>query len=263
MNKNLLIAGIALLGAGVLASCSSDPEFDSTDTILVSEESYSYDSDGVWTQNEKPGNLNIDDYEFSHIIDKNEYGTFVYGFTPSKVTDPSIHNPLDSFPYASASGGGVNGPGSPYLVGYWAEYLEGEPGAENIPFDQRTCRIYEEDGDRFQPQSVMVCNNTYLKYAALNGTAFTPKMGEGDFVTLIAHGVHQDGTEDTAVFYLINIEDTNTEAGILMAWKEFDLTGLGTCTGIYFTMDASDNFKSAYGLNIPTYFCIDQLKVKD
>lgn len=251
-------ASFAILAmGGIMASCSSDPEFDSTETITIgSEQKYSYDADGVWEDNNKPGYLNIEDYEFSHIVD--DYG-MVYGFTPSKIADRSEHSPLYSFPYASASGGGIKGAGSSYLVGYWAEYLEGD----NCPFNDRTCRIYAEDGDRFQPQSVMVCNNTYLMYAALNGTDFSPKFTAGDYVALTAHGVHLDGTEDQATFYLINIESEDVESGILTSWKQFDLTELGTCIGIYFTMDASENLKSDYGLDIPTYFCLDNLIVKD
>lgn len=247
---------MAIAATGLLSSCSSDPEYDDTETIDVSEAQFPYDSEGVWADNTKPGFLNIDDYEFSHIVDDNG---LVYGFTPSKVSDTSMHSPLYTFPYASASGGGITGKGSQYLVGYWGEYMEGE----DCPFNQRTCRIYDEDGDTFRPQSVMVCNNTYLMYAALNGTDFSEKFGPGDWVTLVAHGVHLDGTEDQEVFYLVNIESSNTEEGILMAWDKFDLTGLGTCTGIYFTMDCSESFKSEYGLNVPTYFCLDQLIVKE
>lgn len=256
--KSILLSSMALLTMGLLASCSSDNDYDDTETIRVSDAQFTYDAEGVWEDNTTAGygNLNIDDYEFSHIVDSNG---LAYGFTPSKITDISEHSPLYTFPYASASGGGISGPGSQYLVGYWGEWMEGD----NPQFSDRTCRIYDEDGDQFQPQSVMVCNNTYLLYAALNGTDFTPKFGEGDWVTLNAHGVHLDGTESEEIFYLVNIESDNVKEGVLMAWKQFDLRGLGTCVGIYFTMDCSDSFKGEYGLNIPTYFCLDNLIVKD
>lgn len=256
MKKFTLFGAIALMASGAFVSCSSDNEFDDIETINVSEAQFPYDSDGVWKNNDKPGFLNIDDYEFSHIID--DYG-MIYGFTPSKVSDINKHDPLYEFPYASVSGGGVAGEGSQYLVGYWAEFLEGE----NCEFNNRTCRIYPEDGDRFQPQSVMVCNNTYLMYAAIDGTAYSPAFEPGDYVTLTAHGVHLDGTEAEVTFDLINIEGSDVKDGILTSWKKFDLRGLGTCTGIYFTMDASKSLKGDFGLNVPTYFCIDQLVVKD
>ena len=85
MKKSLLFA---FLAAGLLVSCSSDDDFDDLETINVSTANYAYDADGVWTQNDKAGFLNIDDYVFSHILD--DY-SLVYGFTPSKVTVTS-HN---------------------------------------------------------------------------------------------------------------------------------------------------------------------------
>lgn len=266
MKKHLLIGAAAFFAlGGMLTSCESDNDFDSTETIEIADAQFPYDSEGIWVDNDNKsyGNLNIDDYEFSHLFD--EWG-YVYGFTPSKVSDNSMKTPLSAYPYASAFGGGVKGPGSQYLVGYWGEYLEKKdtPQYEECPFNDRTCRIYAEDGDLFKPQSVMVCNTTWMKYAALNGTDFTAPFKAGDWVTLIAHGVHRDGSESEATYYLINIESENVEEGILQAWAQFDLRGLGECTGIYFTMDSSDTFKDpVYGLSVPTYFCLSNLVVKD
>ncbi|MCH5217485.1 MAG: DUF4465 domain-containing protein [Muribaculaceae bacterium] len=263
MKKLYFFAGSLLAAAMALTSCSSDPEYDSTDTVEVSDESYSYDADGVWDDNLQSGFLNIDDYEFSHLVVKDDvYNTeYVYGFTPSKATDTSAHTPLYSFPYAAAAGGGVKGKGDPYLVAYWAPFLEEVGVGETCPFDKRTCRIYAEDGDQFEPQSAMVCVNTYLYYDVLNGSDFTQKFKEGDWVTLTAHGVHMDGTEAEATFYLVNVEGTDVESCIQKDWKQFDLTALGKCTGIYFTMDSSD--KGQFGINTPTYFCLSNLVVKD
>lgn len=246
---------MVILSMGILASCSSDPDYDSTDTINVSEAQFPYDKEGVWADNNESGYLTIDDYEFSHIVDNG----YVYGFTPSKVADTSLQTPLYEHPYASASGGGVEGPGSQYLVGYWAEFLEGT----DPDFDSRTCRIYAEDGDQFEPQSVMVCNTTYMMYELLNGSDFLPKAGPGTWVGLTVHGVHLDGTESEVTYDLVNVEETNVKDGILMAWAKFDLKSLGKCTGIYFTMDCSDDYKNSYGMLLPSYFCIDQLVVKD
>lgn len=246
----------ALLSAGMFVSCSSDPDYDDTEILNVSDAQLPYSTDGIWMDNNKNQNLNIDDYIFTHSVDENG---IVYGFTPSKISDTSLHTPLYSFPYASASGGGITGKGSQYLVGYWPEFLDADC---SCPY-QHYCTVYPEDGDTFKPESVMVCNTTYMKYAALEGTDYSPKFSVGDYVTLIAHGVHLDGTEQEAVFYLVNIESDNVEDGILMAWDTFDLSGLGACVSVYFTMDCSDNLKGEWGINVPTYFCLDKFILKD
>lgn len=261
MKKNIYLY-LILAGLTTMASCSSDPEYDASQTINVSQAQLDYNSDGVWADNLQPQYINLGGYEFSHSVD--DYG-YAYGFTPSKVSDTSKYEPISSMTYASASGGGLSGAGSQYLVGYWAEWLE----SSDPTFNQRTCRIYSESGTSFRPKSVMVCNTTYVMYAALDGTGFTGKFKPGDWVTLTAHGVHLDGTETASdPFYLINIESTDVKSGILTSWKKFDISKLGDCTGIYFTMDCShvegeDNFKGDYGMNFPAYFCIDNLIVEE
>lgn len=251
--KSSLYAAVVLMASAAVTSCSSDPDYDSSEIIVASDGNFSFNTAGVWVQNLQSGNFEIDDYIFSHAV---PYEGYANGFTPSKVADNSLREPLFSYPYCSAAGGGITGQ-TPYLVGYWDAFSEGT----NPTFDDRSCRIWEEDLEQFRPQSVMVCVNTYLYYAVLNGTDFSKKFGPGDWVTLTAHGVHLDGTEATAVFHLVNIESTDVESGICKQWTQFDLTDLGTCTGIYFTMDSND--KGDYGINVPTYFCIDKLVVED
>ena len=252
------IITLAFLGlATCITSCESDPEYDSTEIINVDEDNFDFDKYGIWTLNSESANpFNIDDYEFSHIIDNG----YVYGFTPSNTsteTDLSDYPGITPvFPYESAAGTGLDGSNSPYLVGYWADYLDNQ--ATN--FRERTCAIWEEEGETFKPQSVMVCCNTYLKEAVLNGTTFNEKFGPDDWVKLIAHGVHTDGTEKTVDFYLVN-----NGPAIIDQWTEFDLSDLGVCEGIYFTMDSNDYtiYDGVKSLNIPTYFCMDKLVVKD
>lgn len=258
MKKFLLLASLSIFAFGTtLTSCSSDPEYDSTEVLDVAEAQLPYDSDGIWLNNLKPGYyIEIDDYIFSHTVDS--YG-YAYGFTASKNTDTSRHEDLYEMPYTASAGKGVNGANSPYLVGYWAEYLEGP----DCDFTDRTCRVYEEDGDTFKPESVMVCTNTLLQYAVMYGTAMTKPFTGGDFVTLVAHGVHMDGTEAQDVFYLVNDDDTDLASRIVTQWTKFDLSNLGACTGVYFTMDCSEAYKNDYGMLLPSYFCLGQMTVKD
>lgn len=244
--------------AGTFASCSSDPEYDATETVNVSDGNFDFDEYGVWKQNDANNNpFRIDDYEFAHVI--GEYD-IIYGFTPSNTTEDTdltgYQGNTPKFPYASAAGTGINGGDSPYLVAYWGEYVD-----NNVTdFRERTCAIWEEDGETFEPQSVMVCCNTYLKEAVLNGTTFNEKFGPEDWVTLTAHGVHLDGTEKAVDFYLVNYGPV-----VIDKWTEFDLSSLGSCVGLYFTMDSSDysTIGAVNYLNIPTYFCLDKLVVKD
>ena len=48
---------------------------------------------------------------------------------------------------------------------------------------------------------------------------------------------------------------------ILKEWKKVDLTSLGKVKKIVFTMSSTDS--GQWGINTPTYFCLDQLKVTE
>lgn len=264
MNLKSNIFKYALVSFGVamaFTSCSdkdepaNDPsDFDSTETLLVGQANLDFDADGVWKNNFTTENVLIDDYIFSHA---SPYDNYANGFTPSKVDDTAEYADLVSHPYASITGGGVNGQGTPYMVGYWDSYSEGD-GAD---FDSRTCRVYEEEYELFMPQSVMVTNNTYVYYSLLYGSEFSKAFEQGDWLKLIVHGVKADGTEATVEYYLANILTSDVKAGIVNTWEEVDLTSLGICSGIYFTMESTDS--GEYGMNTPAYFCIDKLVVKD
>lgn len=256
--KKHLLPSLSLIAASVaISSCSSnEPEFNTYTTIDAVKADLSY-TDGIWSDNNMDINLVIDGYEFSHHYEDMSGYDYVYGFTASKINDIAAHTPLYTFPYASMSGGGPEGPSTPYIVGYWDNYYETET------FDGRTCRIFAANGEEFRPQSVLVNNTSFVYYALLNGNpGISRPFGYGDYLTLIAHGVHPDGNESKAVFYLANIIDAEDVAsGIITKWTEFDLSGLGKCNGIYFTMESSDS--GAYGMNSPSYFCLDHLILKD
>lgn len=266
IKSNIFKYGFMSLMAGVMLTACSDKDepdndpsdFDSTEVIMVSSEDFRWDSNGVWAgNNTADGFLNIDDYEFSHYFDNSTPGMeYAYGFTPSKVTENGKYdNMYDFHQYASISGGGINGAGSPYLVGYWSYFQEQEE------FNTKTCRVEAEDGDLFMPQSVMVNNTSLVYYILKDGNGFSEPFKDGDYLTLLVHGVHQDNNNPKPVE--ISLADFRDGKSFIMnEWTEFDLTSLGICTGIYFTMESSDS-SPAYGMNTPAYFCLDKLVVKD
>lgn len=257
MMKKYLLPCLSLIAALAVTSCSSDEQdFDTYTLIDASKADLSY-TNGVWTDNTKNVNLVMEGYEFSHHYEDMSGYDYIYGFTTSRINDTTEHTPLYTYPYASMSGGGPEGTGSPYIVGYWDNYYETDT------FDGRTCRIFAANGEEFRPQSVLVNNTSYVYYALLNGNpGISRPFKFGDTLTLIAHGVHPDGSESKAEFFLANIIDADDVAsGIITKWTQFDLSGLGTCTGIYFTMESSDT--SDYGMNSPSYFCLDKLILKD
>lgn len=265
MKKNFTKAVLFMACSGLLlsmAACSDDEkpsnpgEYDDTEVISLAEADLQYDADGIWSSNTVNTFIEANDYLFSHFV-TNDYGfPYVTGFTASKSTDNAFYEgDMVSHPYACISGGGINGAGSPYLVGNWSAYSESDT------FDSRSLTIRNNDGQPFMPQSVMVNNNTYAYYSMTKGDNYAKKFEKGDWFKLIAHGVQTDNSELTVEFYLANCTTDDVEAGIVNKWTTFDLTPLGVCNGIYFTMESSDS--GQFGMNTPAYFCLDKLIVKE
>lgn len=255
LKKFLLFGFVSAITMTSFSSCENDdnddPTFNNRESITVAEADLAYNSEGIWDVNDKDQVVILDNYRFSHFLSSG----IVVGFTPSRITDNAVHDPFYEFPYASISGGGIGG-NKPYLVGYWASFVETDE------FGSRTCRIVNEEGKYFKPQSVMVNNTSWVYYSLLNGSAFSKKFGLGDSLYLVAHGVHPDGSESEVKFPLALITSNDVASGIVTKWTEFNLAALGVCQGMYFTMESTDS-DPVYGMNTPAYFCMDRLIVYD
>lgn len=105
------------------------------------------------------------------------------------------------------------------------------------------------------------CNNPYAYYAIEKGNPYSTKFEQGDWFKLVAHGIDEQGTETgTVEYYLADYRSENADDWKLNdAWEWVDLSELGQIASIYFTMESSDT--GDYGINTPTYFCLDKLTV--
>lgn len=174
--------------------------------------------------------------------------TYWTGFTYSNVVDKTT--PGYTNQYACITGGGVSGDeGTPYLVGYYSE------------FDGRTPLFEFADGSAQVIAGAYVTNSTYGYLAMLNGEGPARKFSKEtkDWMKLIATGYDKDGNKGKSVeCYLADFrnEDDNQNY-ILDTWKWMDLSPLGEVSKVEFTFSSSDT--GDYGINTPTYFCMDGL----
>lgn len=132
----------------------------------------------------------------------------------------------------SVTGGGVNG-SKTFLVGYSA-------GTITI--------------SSTEAKTVMGCyitNNTYAYSSMTNGDSYAKKFESGDYFKVIFTGDNGNKVE----FYLANM----STFGILNTWQWCDLSLLGKVKTITFSFESSDS--GAYGINTPTYFCMDNLTI--
>jgi len=102
-----------------------------------------------------------------------------------------------------------------------------------------------------------VCNNVYAYNSMKNGDdiAGAPFAAEDYLLLTITGSLNGKAVNEKVDFYLANGTD------ILKEWTYVDLSKLGTIDELNFSMSGSRN-DPMYGLNTPSYFCIDNLGAK-
>ena len=167
------------------------------------------------------------------------------GVTVSRTTGNTFAGLDDQ--YNAITGGGCDGSNA-FAIAYYSEYDANN--SEQYP------EIMElSEGAPFYPEYVYVTNTAYAVNSMENGDAYAKKFDETDWLKLIITGYTADEDETGSVeFYLAK------DGNIVKEWTKVDLTPLGVANFIRFTMDSSD--KSAYGMNPPAYFCLDNMKAE-
>ncbi|MGI9192121.1 MAG: DUF4465 domain-containing protein [Chitinophagaceae bacterium] len=115
------------------------------------------------------------------------------------------------------------------------------------------------------PGSCFITNTTIAYRSMQNGDGFAKKFGgptgnDPDFFKITFRGwVNGNPSNGTPVdFYLADFRDTNNANDyIVKDWKLCSLMPLGMIDSISYSLSSSDT--SAFGINTPTYFCLDQL----
>lgn len=251
MKKHL----IYLLMAMPLAFTSCSDDDDPVDVNLSPNQSQlTYDSEGVWEGVSTNNTFSIQNMVFSHEGETGPWGLVWNGFTPARVSTTEVQSDWLAHQFQIMTGGGMSGQGTPYIIGFWNTQEN-----ETTPAEARSCRIVYQDSPNatpraFRPLSVYVQNTAYTYYTMVNGNAFTKPFGTEDYLRLLAHGVHEDGTEATTQIYMAS------EGKYLNDWTLFDLSALGEVKELYFTMEGSDT--GQWGLNTPSYFALDNLSVR-
>lgn len=103
----------------------------------------------------------------------------------------------------------------------------------------------------------MYVNNTdYALNCYIDGNGLTAKIGDDDWVKLVATGYNAAGEKTgTASIYLCN-----GPKNIMMDWTKWDLSGLGKVLKVTFNVTGSSD--NGYGFSQPAYFAYDDVAVR-
>lgn len=206
-----------------------------------------YDCTDVWDSTYSDNGIHqfiyTNDARFmlSHLPSGLSYGgTSWEGFTLSKVSQDTANV------FGCVANGGLAGIGTPYVIGYFSEWITNEQGYSSniILFDQE-----------YYPEYVYVCQNSNTMAAITHGNVFNARtFTEKDTLALIISTLNNtlDETQQLTYYLAINGEKNN-------GWTKVPLTQFGKAAGLSFRMTTTD--VGVFGSNTPLYFALDALTV--
>ena len=107
-----------------------------------------------------------------------------------------------------------------------------------------------------------ITNSTYLalslKYGDDMGKKFTYE--DQDWFRLAINGYDKDGTLTGTIYVYLADFRTAASPGILEGWEPVELSSLGAVHSLSFAYDSSD--VGDWGVNNPTYFCMDNVAIR-
>ena len=219
------------------------------DTLVYSEMAgqFAYDMTDVWscTYNDSSAYqwiyTNSGCFRLSHLPSQNSYGGWSWeGFTLSKVSQDTANV------FGCAANGGIGGEGTPYVIGYYSDWVSETQGYSSniILFDQE-----------YYPEYVYICQNSNTKEAITNGGIFNARaFTEKDTLALIICGLDSNMLEEKRVVYHLAVDGKKNDG-----WEKVSLESLGKTSGLSFHMTTTD--MGQFGANTPMYFALDALTI--
>jgi hypothetical protein len=219
---------------------NGEKPYDYKPVTYAGFENLNLGTQGYYNGSDKKGSFMSGNFRF--LNDYNESWGSWSGFAASVKTDVTTAGYGNQ--YSAITGKGAAGtPG--YAVGYPVP-------VSTIAFKDTVI------------SGVYVTNSTYAYWSMKNGDAFSKKFGgpsgnDEDWLILTIEGFDSENKATGKVeFFLADFGySINTNDYILDTWKWVNLKSLGRISKLEFTLRSTDN--SAWGMNTPAYFCIDNL----
>lgn len=177
-------------------------------------------------------------FRFSHIPSGMAYGGMSWeGFTISTVSEDTANV------FGCVANGGLAGVESPYIIGYYSEWVSSSQGYSSNIID------FNRD---YYPEYIYICQNSNTLEGITNGVFNSHAFTLEDTLSLIIQALDTTMSPTATLTYYLAVDGTNN-AG----WVKVPLTSLGKTKCISFSMTTTDT--GIYGANTPLYFALDGL----
>lgn len=246
----LLIIGLPLMVSAEVITMDLATATDMAGNPITYSVDYGtgyYDGTDVWDSTYNDSGVcqfiytNEARFMLSHLPSQNSYGGQSWeGFTLSRVSQDTANV------FGCVANGGVAGEGTPYVIGYFSDWVTESQGYSSnlILFDEA-----------YYPEYVYICQNSNTMKAITEGGVFNARaFTEEDTLALVISAI--DGAFQeiaTTVYYLAVDGEKNN------GWVKVPLNALGKTAGLSFRMTTTD--MGQFGMNTPMYFALDALTV--
>ncbi len=189
------------------------------------------------------------------------------GFTSGNVFLPNTYNP----DFGNWSGWAISSATDTLTPGFTNQYSaitgsgfdDSQNYAVSYAFSPSIIRLENEMAGR-TVEGLYITNCTYPYLSMRDGDSFTKKFGgvTGDdpdfFLLTIKKYLDGELSQDSVNFYLADFRfEDNGQDYIVDEWTYVDLSVLGAADSLSFSLSSSD--VGEFGINTPTYFCVDNI----
>ena len=205
-----------------------------------------YDLTHVWTETYNDADscrqilVNDGVFHLSHLPSGMAYGGMSWeGFTLSIVSQDTA-NVL-----GCVANGGLGGVATPYVIGYYSEWVSASQGYSS--------NIIDFNGE-YYPEYVYICQNSNTMEGITNGVFNSRPFTEEDTLTLIIQALDSTMQPTATILYYLAADGTKNNG-----WVKVPLIALGKTSHLSFSMQTTDI--GEFGSNTPLYFALDGLTI--
>jgi hypothetical protein len=205
-----------------------------------------YDLTNVWEQTYNDADsccqilVNGGVFRLSHLPSGMAYGGMSWeGFTLSTVSQDTANV------FGCVANGGLAGVGTPYVIGYYSEWVSASQGYSS--------NIIDFNGE-YYPEYVYICQNSNTMEGITHGVFNSRPFTQTDTLTLTIQALDSNMQPTATILYYLAVSGQKNNG-----WVKVPLIALGKTSCLSFSMQTTDI--GDFGSNTPLYFALDGLTI--
>ena len=205
-----------------------------------------YDLTHVWTETYNDADscrhilVNDGVFRLSHLPSAMAYGGMSWeGFTLSTVSQDTANV------FGCVANGGLKGVATPYVIGYYSEWVSSSQGYSS--------NIIDFNGDYYL-EYMYICQNSNTNKAITQGEFNARAFTKEDTLALIIQALDSNMLPSATMTYYLAVDGKKNEG-----WTKVPLHSLGKTSRLSFSMTTTDI--GEWGANTPLYFALDALTI--